>query len=102
MACASAITPPYVFWHHDGLRYRRFAGPFAKIADRAGVECLFHDLRHSYASEFLKRNPDLPALGRNLGHKSITQTMRYAHHLTDHLHEAVKKAGTKTGTRATD
>jgi hypothetical protein len=29
-------------------------------------------------------------------------TMRYSHLLTEHLHEAVAKAGTKLGTRASD
>ncbi len=50
---------------------------------------------------FLQATGDLAALQAVLGHKTIEMTMRYSHLLTEHLHEAVKKAGTKLGTRAT-
>jgi integrase len=39
-----------------------------------------HDLRHSFASMYLKSNPgDLHGLSLLLGHASITTTMRYSH-----------------------
>jgi hypothetical protein len=47
----------------------------------------------------LQATGDLAALQAVLGHKTIEMTMRYSHLLTEHLHEAVAKAGTKLGTR---
>jgi integrase/recombinase XerD len=94
-------TSPYVFWHSDGARYRQFSGHFRRLAKRVGFRYRCHDLRHRFASVFLQATGDLAALQAVLGHKSIEMTMRYSHLLTEHLHEAVKKAGTKLGTRTT-
>jgi integrase len=98
-------TSAYVFWHGDGQRYSTFANRFADIASRAGVPFRCHDLRHGFASRFLQATGDIPALQAILGHKAIAMTMRYAHMVTGHLHEAMAdfstKVGTKTGTRPT-
>jgi len=52
----------------------------------------FHDLRHTFASQFVMAGGDLYILKEILGHKSITMTQRYAHlspaykaKATDHL-----------------
>ena len=98
------ITSPYVFWHHDGKRHSTFANSFVLIARRAGVPFRCHDLRHAFASRFLQATGDIPALQAILGHRSIQMTMRYAHMITSHLHQAMAdfgKAGTKTGTIGT-
>ena len=96
------ITSPYVFWHHDGKRHSTFANSFALIARRAGVPFRCHDLRHAFASRFLQATGNIPALQAILGHRSIQMTMRYAHMVTSHLHQAMadfgSKVGTKTGT----
>ncbi len=39
----------------------------------------FHDLRHSFASNWMSTGGDIFKLQKILGHKSITTTMRYAH-----------------------
>src|SRR5947208_12024567 len=39
----------------------------------------FHDLRHTFASQFVMAGGDLYTLKEILGHKSITMTQRYAH-----------------------
>jgi integrase/recombinase XerD len=95
---ARHITSPAVFWHDDGRRYTNFAGVFRKIARRAGVACRCHDLRHHFASLFAQRTGDLAALQAILGHKTIAMTMRYSHLMTEHLHRAMNKYGTTTGT----
>jgi integrase/recombinase XerD len=92
------ITGAWVFWHDDGQRYTNFAGVFRKIARRAGVPFRCHDLRHHFASLFAQRTGDLPALQAILGHKTVTMTMRYSHLMTEHLHRAMNKYGTATGT----
>ena len=99
------ITSPYVFWHDDGQRYTTFANIFAATARRAKVPFRCHDLRHAFASRFLQATGNIPALQAILGHRSIQMTMRYAHMVTGHLHEAMadfgRKVGTKTGTSPT-
>ncbi|WP_084327482.1 site-specific integrase [Salinarimonas rosea] len=89
---------PYVFWHGNGERYLRFSGHFRRLAQRVGFRHRCHDLRHRFASVFLQETGDLPALQAILGHRSIEMTMRYSHLLTDNLHRAVARAGTKLGT----
>ncbi|PZU90247.1 MAG: hypothetical protein DI527_14710 [Chelatococcus sp.] len=74
------------------------SSPTSRFSD---LDSRAHDLRHRFASVFLQATGDIPALQAVLGHKSIEMTMRYSHIATDHLHEAVRRAGTKLGTRAT-
>ncbi len=93
------ITSPYVFWHDDGQRYTTFANIFALVARRAVVPFRCHDLRHAFASRFLQATGNIPALQAILGHRSIHMTMRYAHMVTGHLHEAMADFGTKVGTK---
>src|SRR5437773_2527982 len=53
---------------------------FQNACKRAGVIDLhFHDLRHTFASQFVMSGGDLYILKEILGHKSITMTQRYAH-----------------------
>ncbi len=54
---------------------------------------------HRCAWVFLRALQHFAALQAVLGHESIDMTMRYAHLVTDHLHEAVAKAGSRLGTR---
>jgi integrase len=44
-----------------------------------------HRLRHTFASLFLEKRPDLFALGRVLGHSHTRVTELYSHLLPDHL-----------------
>src|SRR6266702_3816614 len=53
---------------------------FLNACKRAGITGLhFHDLRHTFASQFVMAGGDLYILKEILGHKSITMTQRYAH-----------------------
>lgn len=92
------VTSSYVFWHGTGQRYSSFSSQYRNLAVRAGVAWRCHDLRHKFASEFLQRTGDLAALQAILGHRTIAMTMRYAHVVTAHLHQAMAKFGTKVGT----
>src|SRR2546427_2075017 len=66
---------------------------FQNACQRAELTDLhFHDLRHTFASQFVMAGGDLYILKEILGHKSITMTQRYAHlspaykaKATDHL-----------------
>src|SRR6266566_4550558 len=53
---------------------------FQNAGKRAGlIDLHFHDLRHTFASQFVMAGGDLYILKEILGHKSITMTQRYAH-----------------------
>jgi integrase len=59
-----------------------------------------HRARHTYASHFLQRKPDLFLLGRVLGHSHTRVTELYAHLIPEHLAEA-RNVVTFAPTRAT-
>src|SRR5213080_4906941 len=53
---------------------------FQNACKRAGLADLhFHDLRHTFASQFVMAGGDLYILKEILGHKAINMTQRYAH-----------------------
>ena len=49
----------------------------------------FHDLRHCFASDLVRKGTDLYVVQRLLGHSSPKMTQRYAHLSDDHLKEAI-------------
>lgn len=50
----------------------------------------FHDLRHTFASHFIMRTSDLPALQMLLGHSSPVMSQRYAHLSSSHLYRGLQ------------
>ncbi len=53
-------------------------------------EVRFHDLRHTVATRLLQSGIDLCVVTELLGHKTITMTMRYAHHNPESLMHEVE------------
>ena len=92
--------------HLDGHNFVRRV--FNPAVERAGiVNFHWHDLRHTFASRLAMLGVPLPTIKELMNHRSISQTMRYAHLSPGQQREAVqrlngfgKKAptGTKTGT----
>jgi integrase len=58
------------------------------VRDAAKLEGGVHQLRHTYASHFLKNKPDLVLLASVLGHSDVAVTKTYQHMLPDHLARA--------------
>ncbi len=58
------------------------------VRNAAGISGGVHQLRHTFASHFLKGNPDLVLLAAVLGHSDIAVTKLYQHMLADHLARA--------------
>lgn len=52
-----------------------------------------HDLRHSYASFALQRGEAVPTIGRLLGHRDPTTTLKYTHFADALAREAVETVG---------
>lgn len=67
---------------------------FKAAAIAAGLgHAVFHDLRHSTASEMANAGIDLYVVGAVLGHKSAQSTQRYSHLRQDTLKNAMKSIG---------
>jgi integrase len=64
---------------------------FDKAIDKAGLQDFhFHDLRHTFATRLVQNGVDLYKVKELLGHKTITMTMRYAHHYPESLRTSVE------------
>jgi len=86
-------TSPYVFpttrGPRKGSRYACWpALAFDRARDSAGLTGGVHQLRHTFASHFLARCPDLGLLAEVLGHSDMAVTRLYKHLLPDHLERA--------------
>ena len=80
---------PYVFLEADGseVKYAHVYRRFGKAQAKAGItnKIRFHDLRHSFASNYMMNGGNVFDLQKLLGHTDIKMTMRYAHFTPDHL-----------------
>jgi integrase len=71
---------PYIFPSASGGRLNTVQKAFRNARTRAEMPGLhFHDLRHTFASQWVMSGGDLYVLKDILGHKSIVMTQRYAH-----------------------
>src|ERR1700757_549519 len=69
-----------IFTSSNGGRLGWLQHGFRKALGRSGLTDLhFHDLRHTFASQWMMAGGDLYVLRSILGHKSIAMTQRYAH-----------------------
>ena len=98
----------WVFWHHEGQRYSRISNQFSATVRRAIKRKLidrpfrFHDLRHWFAVDYLRRGGNIYDLQKELGHSSIQTTEMYLDFLTpEQQREAKFGAGTIPGTVTT-
>jgi len=80
------LSDKWVFPSREGGAYAYFPKrQFALATKAAALTGGPHKLRHTFASLFLQRQPDLFLLAEILGHSSITTTKLYAHLMPDHL-----------------
>ncbi|MFA4918816.1 MAG: tyrosine-type recombinase/integrase [Thermodesulfovibrionales bacterium] len=64
---------------------------FDKVVEKVNLKDFrFHDLRHSFATRLVQNGVDLYKVKELLGHKTITMTMRYAHHYPESLRSSVE------------
>ena len=85
----------YVFTKEDGTPYHKnfVQHHFKRVVKSMGLDGRLHphSLRHSFASNLVKKNVSLFTVSQLLGHSSIQTSMIYAHLQTSELHEVVNK-----------
>ena len=88
------IGNPYIFLEADGteVKYAHVYRRFGNAQKKAGTtnKIRFHDLRHSFASNYMMNGGNVFDLQKLLGHTDIKLTMRYAHFTPDHLQSSIK------------
>jgi len=85
---------PYVFWSERGDRYHEVASRFRVIVKRSGAAPFrFHDLRHWFAIDYLRRGGSIYTLQQILGHASIKTTEIYLAYLTPEEAGKSKRTG---------
>jgi integrase len=78
----------WVFPTRDGGRFGEFPDePFRRLLDEAELDGSPHWIRHTFASMFLRKKPDLMLLADIMGHSTTYVTEMYRHMLPDHLAE---------------
>ena len=86
-------TSQYVFWHDAGARYANVSSRFRVFVKRSKVRPFrFHDLRHWYAVDYLRRGGSIYTLTQILGHSSVKVTEIYLDYLTPEEAERSKVA----------
>lgn len=84
----------FVFLESNGepVKYAHIYRRFGNAQNKANManKIRFHDLRHTFASNFMMSNGNLFDLQKILGHTKIDMTMRYAHFSPEHLQNSTK------------
>jgi integrase/recombinase XerD len=91
------------FPNKDGsrLKYRMALRQYTALCKRLGVDGVktsFHPLRHTFATNYLRRGGDVARLQRILGHTTIAMTMKYVHLAASDLvegHDRLTVVGTR-------
>lgn len=87
-------TSRYVFWHGNGQRFARLSSWWRHTIHRSQVvDFRLHDIRHTFASNYLNAGGDIYVLSKILGHSDVKVTERYAHLLTQAMHADMKRIG---------
>jgi integrase len=90
----------YVFWHQHRLkvgetpvptRFKKMSQWWKGVRRRSKVKNFrFHDIRHTFASNWLNDGGDMKVLQHMLGHSSISTTERYAHMVLETVRAQVR------------
>jgi integrase len=79
-------------WKKDYVSHR-----FQRIAQKAGVKCRLHDLRHTYGSWLAMAGVPLQTIRDLMGHQDVQTTLVYARLSQEHLTHAAEKISLEHG-----
>jgi len=85
-------------WSKHDVQY-----PMEKAVERAGIEpVVFHELRHTYASDLIKRGVQLMIVADQLGHADTRMVEKHYGHLAQTTkREAIRNGATVLGINPT-
>jgi integrase len=73
------------------MRTTDFRGEMRKAANMAGLKTIrFHDLRHTFASNYVIKGGNIVSLQKIIGHSTVNMTMRYAHLSPDFMAQEIE------------
>jgi integrase len=86
-ACSKNRKSDLVFPDKDGnMRSIDFRTEMKRAAKKAGIRRIrMHDLRHTFASNYVIKGGNILSLQKILGHSTINMTLRYAHLAPDFM-----------------
>ena len=87
------LNPRYVFSLQNGqeIPYGHVYRKFKKAREKANIPAItFHDLRHTFATQFMINGGNVFELQKIMGHSKIETTLRYAHFSEEHLMSATR------------
>ena len=92
----------YLFYNPDtGHRVNSNRSSWETCLKNSGItDFNWHDLRHTYATDEIRKGMPIYTLSKLLGHSNVTITEKYAHLFTEDLHEAKRKVATKVATHS--
>ena len=89
------LTPDVFVFTNSKLSYldaRTLLRSYKRMLNRSGIrERDFHSLRHTYATQLIRRGVSIEVIAELLGHSSTEITKIYAHILEDDKQKAVEK-----------
>jgi integrase len=91
--CRQGKNGELVFHDGDGqMRSIDFRTEMRKAAEKAGIRKIrMHDLRHTFASNYIIKGGNLVCLQKILGHSTINMTLRYAHLAPDFMAKDIER-----------
>ncbi|ABE29330.1 phage integrase family protein [Paraburkholderia xenovorans LB400] len=99
--CSGPVQPILVFGNALG-EVRREIGPYRHVLAEAKIDSFtWHDLRHSFATRLAQHGVPIERIGKWLGHSSLQQTMRYAHHCPEQQRHDIRALDRASAAAAT-
>lgn len=79
----------------DGAKLIDMRVRFYKVLETAGIECRFHDLRHTVASHIAMNGGSLLDIASVTGHKTMQMVKRYSHLTQKHTAQLLENTTSK-------
>lgn len=74
-----------------GISDEQLRDAWARTRKETGIDCRWHDLRHTFASWLVQAGVPIYTVAELLGHSSVAVTKRYAHLAPQNLRDAMDK-----------